>query len=90
MIITPYTHVRYYPGAYPITIKGIYEAKTGKILGASVWGKDKVDKITDILSVAVKMKMTAKDLSKLELCYAPPYSSAKSPINILGNSIEMK
>ena len=88
MIITPYTHVRYYPGAYPITIKGIYEAKTGKILGASVWGKDKVDKITDILSVAVKMKMTAKDLSKLELCYAPPYSSAKSPINILGNSIE--
>lgn len=88
MIITPYTHVRYYPGAYPITIKGIYEAKTGKILGASIWGKDKVDKITDILSVAVKMKMTAKDLSKLELCYAPPYSSAKSPINILGNSIE--
>lgn len=88
MIITPYTHVRYYPNAYPITIKVIYESKTGKILGATLWGKDKVDKITDILSVAVKMKMTAKDLSKLELCYAPPYSSAKSPINIIGNSIE--
>ena len=46
-----------------------------------------MDKIGDILAVAIKMKMTAYDLEKLELCYAPPFSSAKSPVNILGNSI---
>ena len=52
-----------------------------------VWGKEGVDKICDILATAIKMDLTAYDLEKLELCYAPPFSSAKSPVNILGNSI---
>ena len=88
MVITPYSHATYYPGATQMTIKAIYETKTGKILGARVWGKDGVDKITDILATAIRMDLTAHDLSELELCYAPPFSSAKSPVNILGNSIE--
>lgn len=88
MIITPYSHATYYPGATQLTIKAIYKPETGKILGAAVWGKEGVDKITDILATAIRMDLTAHDLSELELCYAPPFSSAKSPINILGNSIE--
>jgi len=86
-IISPYSHATYYPGATQLTIKAIYQPKTGKILGAQVWGKDGVDKITDIIATAIRMKMTAFDLEELELCYAPPFSSAKSPVNILGNSI---
>ena len=88
MIISPYSHATYYPGAKMITIKAIYNSETSQILGAYVWGKASVDKITDILSVAIQTKMKAADLSALELCYAPPFSSAKSPVNILGNAIE--
>lgn len=88
MIISPYSHATYYPGAKMITIKAIYNSQTSQILGAYVWGKASVDKITDILSVAIQTKMKAADLSALELCYAPPFSSAKSPVNILGNAIE--
>lgn len=87
IILSPFSHATYYPGANMLTIKAIYENKTGKILGAQVFGKDSVDKITDILATAIKMKMTAYDLEELDLCYAPPFSSAKSPINLLGNSI---
>lgn len=88
MVITPYSHASYYPGATQLTIKALYEPKSGKILGAEVWGKEGVDKIADILATAIRMNLTAHDLSELELCYAPPFSSAKSPVNILGNSIE--
>lgn len=88
MIISPYSHATYYPGAKMMTIKAIYNSETSQILGAYVWGKASVDKITDILSVAIQTKMKAADLSALELCYAPPFSSAKSPVNILGNAIE--
>ena len=88
MIISPNSHASYYPGAKPITIKAIYKEDDGQILGATVWGEEAVDKITDILAFAIQKKMKATDLSELELCYAPPYSSAKSPINLLGNSIE--
>ena len=87
IILSPFSHATYYPGANMLTIKAIYENKTGKILGAQVFGKDSVDKITDILATSIKMKMTAYDLEELDLCYAPPFSSAKSPINLLGNSI---
>lgn len=106
MIISPYSHAKYYPGAKVMTIKVLYRAGkknayinnedentelkncTGQILGAIVFGKEGIDKVTDILATAIRNKMTAKDLSELELCYAPPYSSAKSPVNIIGNSIE--
>ena len=88
IIISPYSHATYYPGASQLTIKAIYDPNTGKILGAQVWGKQNVDKITDLIAFAIRMNMTAYDLEELELCYAPPFSSAKSPINILGNAIE--
>lgn len=106
MIISPYSHAKYYPGAKVMTIKVLYRAGKkkadinnedentelknciGQILGATVFGKEGIDKVTDILATAIRNKMTAKDLSELELCYAPPYSSAKSPVNIIGNSIE--
>lgn len=88
MIISPYSHATYYPGAKMLTIKAIYNSETSQILGAYVWGKASVDKIIDILSIAIQTKMKAADLSALELCYAPPFSSAKSPVNILGNAIE--
>ena len=87
IILSPYSHATYYPGASMLTIKAIYEDKSGMILGAQVFGKQSVDKITDILAVAIKMKMTAYNLEELDLCYAPPFSSAKSPVNLLGNSI---
>ena len=106
MIISPYSHAKYYPGAKVMTIKVLYRVgkkkadinnedentelkdSAGQILGATVFGKEGIDKVTDILATAIRNKMTAKDLSELELCYAPPYSSAKSPVNIIGNSIE--
>ena len=88
MIITPNSHATYYPGATQTTIKAIYEPETGKILGAQIWGQDGVDKLADILATSIRMNLNAQDLSELELCYAPPFSSAKSPINLLGNSIE--
>lgn len=87
IILSPYSHATYYPDASMLTIKAIYEDESGRILGAQVFGKENVDKITDILAVAIKMKMTAYDLEELDLCYAPPFSSAKSPVNLLGNSI---
>ena len=86
IIVSPNSHAGYYPGAEMLTIKALYN-KDGKILGVQVWGKEGVDKICDILATAIKMDLTAYDLEKLELCYAPPFSSAKSPVNILGNSI---
>lgn len=88
MIISPYSHATYYPGATQTTIKVLYENNTGKILGAQVWGKEGIDKLTDILAVAIKHKMTADDLADFELSYAPPFSSAKSPINLLGNAMQ--
>ncbi len=88
IIISPYSHATYYPGATQLTIKAIFDPDTAKILGAQVWGREAVDKITDILASAIRMNITAYDLEELELCYAPPFSSAKSPINILGNAIE--
>ena len=87
IIVSPNSHAGYYPGAKLITIKALYNEINGRILGVQVWGKEGVDKVCDILASAIKMNMTAYDLEKLELCYAPPFSSAKSPVNILGNSI---
>jgi rhodanese-related sulfurtransferase len=71
-----------------MSIKVIFEKESGKILGAQIVGFDGVDKRCDILAVAIRAGMTAYDLSNLELCYAPPYSSAKDPVNMAGYSIE--
>lgn len=78
------SHAGYYPGASKITIKTIFDKESGVILGAQLIGSDGVDKRCDVFAVAVKNHMTAKDLTNIELCYAPPYGSAKDPVNIAG------
>lgn len=81
-------HATYYPGASMMAIKTIYEKKTGKILGAQIVGRDGVDKRCDVYAVAIRANMIAYDLTNLELCYAPPYGSAKDPVNMAGYVIE--
>ena len=78
------SHAGYYPGAFPMSIKLIFTPDDGKILGAQVIGKDGVDKRVDVLSVAIRHNLTVYDLEELELAYAPPYSSAKDPVNMAG------
>jgi len=82
------SHASYYPGAVSMSIKTIFEKETGKILGAQITGFDGVDKRCDTMAVAIRSGMTAYDLTRLELCYAPPYSSAKDPVNMAGYVIE--
>ena len=81
-------HAAYYPGSKSMSMKVIFEKESGKILGAEIVGFDGVDKRCDVLAVAIRAGMTAKDLTQLELCYAPPYSSAKDPVNMAGFAIE--
>jgi len=82
------SHATYYPGANLISIKTIFEKNTGKILGVQMTGFDGVDKRCDVFATAIRAGMTAHDLTHLELCYAPPYSSAKDPVNMAGYVIE--
>lgn len=82
------SHAGYYPGSNNMSIKVLYEKNTGKILGAQIVGYDGVDKRCDVLATAIRLNATAKDLTKLELCYAPPFSSAKDPVNFAGYVIE--
>ena len=82
------SHASYYPGAHGISMKVLYEKKTGRLLGAQLIGYDGVDKRCDVLAVAIRAGMTASDLTELELCYAPPFGSAKDPVNYAGYAIE--
>jgi len=82
------SHTGYYPGSRQMSMKVIFEKEGGRILGAQISGFDGVDKRCDVLAVAIRAGMTAKDLCALELCYAPPYSSAKDPVNMAGYVIE--
>ncbi|MDS1030884.1 FAD-dependent oxidoreductase [Bacillota bacterium LX-D] len=77
------SHAGYYPGSTPLTIKLLF-AENGKILGAQVIGRNGVDKRIDVLATALRLGATVQDLSSLELAYAPPFSSAKDPVNIAG------
>lgn len=77
------SHAGYYPGASPLTIKLLF-SPTGKILGAQIVGCDGVDKRIDVLASAIRFEKTVFDLQELELAYAPPYSSAKDPVNMAG------
>lgn len=77
-------HAAYYPNAAKMGIKLLFTPDTGKILGAQLVGKEGVDKRCDVLATAMRGNMTVYDLTKLELCYAPPFSSAKDPINMAG------
>ncbi len=74
-------HAGYFPGASPITLKLIYSPDTGKVLGAQATGKDGVDKRIDVIATAMTFGATVRDLSGLDLCYAPPFGSAKDPIH---------
>lgn len=78
------SHAGYYPGAIPMSIKLLFGKADGKLLGAQIVGYEGVDKRMDVLSTAMRAGMTVFDLEKLELSYAPPYSSAKDPVNIAG------
>ena len=77
------SHAGYYPGASPLNIKLLF-APDGKVLGAQAVGYEGVDKRIDVLASAIRFGRTVYDLEELELAYAPPYSSAKDPVNMAG------
>ncbi|MEW6697468.1 MAG: FAD-dependent oxidoreductase [Bacillota bacterium] len=78
------SHAGYYPGATTLTVKLLFSPAEGRILGAQIVGRDGVDKRIDVLATALKHGLTVYDLEELELAYAPPYSSAKDPVNVAG------
>lgn len=82
--IHPNNHAGYYPGAIPITLKLIFEVPSGKILGAQAVGGPGTEKRIDVISTVIKFNGSVYDLEELELTYAPPYGSAKDPINMAG------
>ena len=82
--LTPASHAGYYPNATNMLMKVLFEKETGWLLGAQIVGYEGVDKRMDVLATAIRFNATARDLTELELCYAPPYSSAKDPANMAG------
>ena len=78
------SHATYYPGATNMTMKLVFEQHSGRVLGAQIVGFDGVDKRCDVLATAIRAGMTTADLTELDLCYAPPYASAKDPVNMAG------
>ncbi|MEI2358352.1 CoA-disulfide reductase [Mesobacillus zeae] len=82
--VHPSSHAGYYPGAFPIAMKLIFDRQTGEIFGAQAVSYDGADKRIDVLATAIKGGLTIFDLPDLELAYAPPYSSAKDPVNMAG------
>lgn len=88
VILSPVSHAGYYPGAKIMTMKVIYEKDTLKILGAQIIGQEGVDKRIDVLATAISAGIKADMLKDLDLAYAPPYSSAKDPVNMAGFMIE--
>lgn len=79
----PASHAGYYPGGTPMSLKLLF-GPDGKVFGAQAVGQDGVDKRMDVLATVIRLGGTVYDLQDLELCYAPPYSSAKDPVNMLG------
>lgn len=77
------SHATYYPGAMPMFVKLLFAPEDGKVLGAQITGYDMVDKRIDVIATAIRGGMTVYDLEELELAYAPPYSSAKDPVNMV-------
>lgn len=88
VILSPPSHASYYPGSTAMTMKVLFERRKNKILGAQIVGKDGVDKRIDVIATAIRAGMKATDLAELELAYAPPYASAKDPVNMAGFIIE--
>ncbi len=85
-IVTDYNHANYYPGATLMSVKVLWEKETGRILGGQSSGIEGVDKRLDVLATAIKGKLTVDDLEHMELSYAPPFGSAKDPVNTAGFS----
>ncbi|MBR6365186.1 MAG: FAD-dependent oxidoreductase [Lachnospiraceae bacterium] len=88
VILSPASHASYYPGATVMTMKVLADHASGKLLGAQIIGHDGVDKRIDVLATALFAGMNATDLKDLDLAYAPPYSSAKDPVNMAGFMLE--
>jgi NADPH-dependent 2,4-dienoyl-CoA reductase/sulfur reductase-like enzyme/peroxiredoxin family protein/rhodanese-related sulfurtransferase/TusA-related sulfurtransferase len=82
------SHASYYPGALPLTIKTIFSPDDGRLLGAQVVGYDGVDKRIDLLAEQIRRKASVYELAEIEHAYAPPFSSAKDPVNIAGMAAE--
>ena len=78
------SHASYYPGASMMSIKALWDKKTLRLIGAQIVGFDGVDKRLDVLATAIRFGAKITDLAELELCYAPPFGSAKDPVNMLG------
>lgn len=81
-------HASYYPGAKNMSVKALWDKKTHRILGAQIIGFDGVDKRIDVIAAAIRFGAKITDLTTLELCYAPPFGSAKDPVNMLGFTAE--
>ncbi len=88
VILSPMSHAGYYPGGKVMTMKVLFEKGSYRILGAQIVGFDGVDKRIDVLATAIRAGMKAYELIDLDLAYAPPYSSAKDPVNMAGYIIE--
>ena len=88
VILSPMSHAGYYPGGKVMTMKVVFEKGTYRLLGAQIVGYDGVDKRIDVLSTAIHAGMKATELKDLDLAYAPPYSSAKDPVNMAGFMID--
>ncbi len=88
VILSPMSHAGYYPGGKVMTVKVVFEKETYRLLGAQIVGYDGVDKRIDVLATAIHAGMKATELKDLDLSYAPPYSSAKDPVNMAGFMID--
>ena len=88
VILSPMSHAGYYPGGKLMTMKVVFEKGTFRLLGAQIAGYEGVDKRIDVLATAIRAGLTAIQLKDLDLAYAPPYSSAKDPVNMAGFLVE--
>lgn len=88
IVIAQNDHAGYYPGALPMILKLVFAADGSKLYGAQIVGREGVDKRIDTIGVAIRLGATVEDLKSLELAYAPPYSSAKDPVNMAGFTAE--
>lgn len=88
VILSPEHHASYYPGSQTMTMKVLWDKNTLRLLGAQIVGRGGVDKRIDVLATAIRSGMKATELAELDLAYAPPYSSAKDPVNMAGFMVE--
>ena len=88
VILSPMSHAGYYPGGKVMTMKVVFEKETYRLLGAQIVGYEGVDKRIDVLATAIRARLKATELKDLDLAYAPPYSSAKDPVNMAGFMID--